>query len=964
MKKTFFITAFMAGALSVSAGVVNVGSGSYSDQFPGKDVAGRNGYVTVAPQVSGNAANRPIPTNDWWCNELVNNHGKSMFNYPCAIRPDDKGLTIIKPFLHQGTPGDTPLRIGLTGLSSSKTTVCDHSDWGVTLSWGDMEATILQANPMVWYTRKSNADAEVYMDNGNISVDGNIIIVTNSYNGAAYAVYAPAGSTWKLNGRTATSSLNGKNYFASVMLPEGVDATTAAHNWAKYAFVFPKDTQANFEYNTATGEVVTTYEVITDVKEGNNDTPLLGMLPHHWAHLKDAITLESGTYTTVRGTMKMVGAKQFRTTLTFHGVLPTLPAAQNTASGFSQEEMNTLMNEVIDNDGLQDWTDSYNDGQLLNRLVQVGRIAKESGNENVFNAVFNKVKARVENWLTYDNGEVAFLFYYHKDWSTLLGYPAGHGQDTNINDHHFHWGYIINAAAFLTQYDADWAAQYGGMVNLLVRDAASHDRNDTMFPFMRNFSPYAGHSWANGMVSDTPMGLGIDQESTSESMQFASALIHWGAVSGNTAVRDLGIYLYVTEQSAINEYWFDVEKRNFSSDYKDIFASRVFSNSYDSQNFWGAPIEGSLGIQIYPVHAGSVYLVDNRDYAAKYWNEMATKTGILSNAESGNIWYDAWIRYYAMLNPEDAVKMYNNCTFPSIWYDEHGTPHTAKGSKFGDSMAHTYQWVHALAAIGVPDMRVTADSPLTSVFIKDNIRTYVAQNYGDTEQMVKFSDGFTLTVPAHSMAHASKTAGSDVEPIKPINPTDPTEPTDPDTPSVPGKPTTLIFNATDASEGSFNGGYTVIIAPTSNSAKISIKFDGTYEGFAGPWFHNRTNGFEEKDMTKDGDMYSYTITGLNPGDKITFSIKIAFTGGLGETKNIEYTLPQLTNIQDVAGVAPLKIANGSITANGYGRLDIVTTTGAIILSRQVSGSANISLDNLCAGVYIARFGNKSVKFVR
>ena len=66
----------------------------------------------------------------------------------------------------------------------------------------------------------------------------------------------------------------------------------------------------------------------------------------------------------------------------------------------------------------------------------------------------------------------------------------------------------------------------------------------------------------------------------------------------------------------------------------------------------------------------------------------------------------------------------------------------------------------------------------------------------------------------------------------------------------------------------------------------------------------------------------------------------------------------------MADVAPLKIANGNITANGYGRLDIVTTTGAIILSRQVSGSANISLENLCTGVYIARFDNKAVKFVR
>ena len=84
----------------------------------------------------------------------------------------------------------------------------------------------------------------------------------------------------------------------------------------------------------------------------------------------------------------------------------------------------------------------------------------------------------------------------------------------------------------------------------------------------------------------------------------------------NYVFKDVKIELPI-KYNMLNEYWFDVEKRNFSSDYKDIFASRVFSNSYDSQNFWGAPIEGSLGIQIYPVHAGSVYLVDNRDYAAK-----------------------------------------------------------------------------------------------------------------------------------------------------------------------------------------------------------------------------------------------------------------------------------------------------------------------------------------------------------
>ena len=65
----------------------------------------------------------------------------------------------------------------------------------------------------------------------------------------------------------------------------------------------------------------------------------------------------------------------------------------------------------------------------------------------------------------------------------------------------------------------------GEMIDLLIRDAASTNRNDSMFPFLRNFSPYAGHSWANGFAS---FPQGNDQESSSESMQFASSLIHWG----------------------------------------------------------------------------------------------------------------------------------------------------------------------------------------------------------------------------------------------------------------------------------------------------------------------------------------------------------------------------------------------------------------------------------------------------
>ena len=114
----------------------------------------------------------------------------------------------------------------------------------------------------------------------------------------------------------------------------------------------------------------------------------------------------------------------------------------------------------------------------------------------------------------------------------------------------------------MEQFEPGWSEDWGEMINILIRDAASYDRNDEDFPFLRNFSPYAGHSWANGFAT---FPNGNDQESTSESMQFASSLIHWGTITENDEIRDLGIYIYTTEQTAVEEYWFDINNENFAA---------------------------------------------------------------------------------------------------------------------------------------------------------------------------------------------------------------------------------------------------------------------------------------------------------------------------------------------------------------------------------------------------------------
>jgi hypothetical protein len=73
---------------------------------------------------------------------------------------------------------------------------------------------------------------------------------------------------------------------------------------------------------------------------------------------------------------------------------------------------------------LSDWTDSYNEGQVMNRLIQTARVAHEMGNTEATNKIVATIKERLEDWLKAESGEVAFYSITNSTWSTLLGYPA------------------------------------------------------------------------------------------------------------------------------------------------------------------------------------------------------------------------------------------------------------------------------------------------------------------------------------------------------------------------------------------------------------------------------------------------------------------------------------------------------------------------------------------------------------
>lgn len=216
--------------LSTAFGQTSVGSGSYSTIYPGADSAGRNGFPAGSPQLTKNAINKPVPTNDWWSKLIKENHADNLFNYPMTMKTADNGLIVT--YIPSGVIGDNQaIEVGLTGLNTTKATAADYSDWTVSMNWNDgdrdLQATSGIGMPFVYFEKNASSTAQVKVNSGNATISNELIIIENASSGADFVVYAPTGSTWTVSGNTYTSSLNGKNYWSIAMLPQSTTNVSA-----------------------------------------------------------------------------------------------------------------------------------------------------------------------------------------------------------------------------------------------------------------------------------------------------------------------------------------------------------------------------------------------------------------------------------------------------------------------------------------------------------------------------------------------------------------------------------------------------------------------------------------------------------------------------------------------------------------------------------------------------------------
>ena len=70
------------------------------------------------------------------------------------------------------------------------------------------------------------------------------------------------------------------------------------------------------------------------------------------------------------------------------------------------------------------------------------------------------------------------------------------------NDHHFHFGYFVVAAAMLVKLRPEYASDvaFTSYVETLIRDTTNPSVEDSFFPPFRSFDWFDLHSWSRGVV--------------------------------------------------------------------------------------------------------------------------------------------------------------------------------------------------------------------------------------------------------------------------------------------------------------------------------------------------------------------------------------------------------------------------------------------------------------------------------
>lgn len=786
----FIPALFICGLPSFALEPVAIGKGSYAASPPPGLVVDNKRKVDLVEEVEKRKLyrvkedDRPIPSNKWYQNLLFQQYGTGLWAMPHKVDATKEGFEVFYPttFSGDGTRSlaEFPLVIGGKDFKPTDSRAKHWADWMVSFRLPESETkfvdvTLGEGMPFVWAEYNQVAptiafggqggkgsrgkNPPTFFDasgvGGTLPVTGDTLGIT--YEGRSFAVFAPDGTRFEVDGKGVAVTFAGKAGFLVVCpLPTPKDVEL----FHKHAFAIPRDTKLSWKYDRIAGTLATTWTVATELLKGTNLGVLQGWLPHQWRDGKTDFQFVDLEYKTIRGKLRLAAGGSFTLTYPFNGVLPNLPVPEP-KSGYDPVRMKSyLANYFADRKGALGG-DTYGGGKDLQRFAQAAFIARQVGDPS-FDAIAGKLRGELENWFTYTPGEKNKFFAYYPQRKGLVGFSPSFGSQ-HFTDHHFHYGYFAFSAGLLSQLQQDFPTKYGDMAKLVVKTFANYDRTDKRFPFLRTFDIWRGHSFADG----NGFPEGNNQESTGEAINSWVGMILLGEALGDEDLTAAGVMGYTFETRANLEYWFDPYGDVFSANYSHKACGMVWCNSIVWGTWFTASPAWIYGIQWLPfgpwmafydrdpklikrVYADLVRELDAFETREAARKPGAVKKGTGIKALGGEL----GAYHLGFFMHADPAWVCNQ--LDALWNEP------------GDKVAHNewmaaiYYQAHALKSLGRVDWSVRADNPTAMVYFDESTRsrTFVAWNPTGTERAVAFFvDGNPLgrmTVPPRSLARVKK----------------------------------------------------------------------------------------------------------------------------------------------------------------------------------------------------------------
>lgn len=267
--------------------------------------------------------------------------------------------------------------------------------------------------------------------------------------------------------------------------------------------------------------------------------------------------------------------------------------------------------------------------------------------EDLIQQAISRLREGVEAWI---NGKGEAPYVYDSTWGGLVNcgcnYTLPEGSfgdqgycfnkypncpaltDVNVdfgngyyNDHHYHYGYHIYAAAVVAKLDPAWGVKWFDQLMLYVRDIGNDSKDDPFFPQFRHKDWYLGSSWASGLASFNEVH-GRNQESSSEAIAAYEGMALFGRVwndaqalhpemkvpnhvlSTGQQVHRVGSLLMSTELHATQRYWHVWNSTKHVNTYPSAYTKPVVGMMYETmgsfQTWFSGGDMASIGIQLLP----------------------------------------------------------------------------------------------------------------------------------------------------------------------------------------------------------------------------------------------------------------------------------------------------------------------------------------------------------------------------